>query len=499
MIGGIDAFTPGFLANLNNIENRLARENNQVSSGIRVNEPSDDPGAIAAILDAQNQIDQVTQAQKNLNLVNVTAQTADGALQNASSLIDQLVSIASQGSSSTTNATSEAALALQVQNIQQELVSIANTSINGQYIFAGDNQGVAPYTLNLLAPDGVVAAPAQLRLTGNLDSGSPSFSQNVTVADSLGQTHTLAVDFTQTSATTWTYQVTVPAADLSTGQVMASLTTGSTAITVADTTGIIAGQTVTGTGIPPGTTVQSISGNTVTLSNSAISGGTVSLGFAPPVTGAVPLLATPGTLTFNANGTLNSATTSPVTIDLGNFGDGAENMSVNWSLFDASGQGLITQNAAASSLTPQVSYNTNTSVLRDSSGNSVVPGMLAAQIFGPQNGAAGSGVFGRVYALWQALESGNQTAIQNAAINLKSATAQISQASTTYGDLENWIGHANQDASQRLTNLQSLMSTLRDADIPTVATQLTMDETALQAAISAHAMLSHKTLFDYLG
>lgn len=499
MIGGIDAFTPGFLANLSNIENRLAKENNEVSSGIRVNEPSDDPGAVAAILDTQNQIEQVTQAQKNLNAANVTAQTADGALQNASSLIDQLVSIASQGSSSTTNATSEAALALQVQNIQQELVSIANTSINGQYIFAGDNLGVAPYTLNLLAPDGVVAAPAQLRLTGNLDSGSPSFSQNVTVADSLGQTHTLTIDFTQASATTWNYQVTIPAADLSTSQVTASVSAGSANVTVANTAGIQMGQTVTGTGIPAGTTVQSITGNTVTLNNNATSGGTVSLGFAPPASGAVPLLATPGTLTFNAGGTLSSTTASPETIDLGNLLDGAENMSVDWSLFGADGQGLITLNAAASSLSPQVSYNTNTSILRDSSGNSIVPGMLASQIFGPQNGAAGSGVFGRVYALWQALESGNQTAIQNAALNLKPTATQISQASTTYGDLENWIGQANQDASKRLTNLQSLMSTLRDADIPSLATQLTMDETALQAAISAHAMLSHKTLFDYLG
>lgn len=499
MIGGIDAFNPGFLANLQNIETRLAKANNEISSGIRVNEPSDDPGAIASILDTQNQIDQVTQVQKNLTLANVTAQTADGALQNASSLLDQLTSLASEGSSSTTNATAESALALQVQNILQELVSVANTSINGQYIFAGDNPGVAPYTFNLLAPGGAVPAATQLKLTGNLDSGTTSFSQNVSVTDSLGQAHTLTIYFTQASPTTWSYQVTIPAADVSVGQVMASLTTGSTAVTVADTTGISIGQTVTGAGIPPGTTVVSISGNTVTLSTGATSGGTVSLGFAPPPSSPVQLLATPGTLTFNASGTLNSATTSPVTLNLGNLADGAENMAMNWSLFDGAGNGLIKQTASASSLTPQVLSNTNTSILRDSSGNSIVPGMLASQIFDSQNGVAGSGVFSRVYALWQALQSGNQTAIQNSALNLKSAVTQINQAETTYGDLENWISHANQDASQRLTNLQSNLSTLRDADIPTMATQLTMDETALQAAISAHASLSNKTLFDYMG
>src|SRR5579875_251817 len=85
MIKGIEAYNPGFLANLNSIENRLAKENNEISSGIRVQQPSDDPGAIAPILDTQNAIAQVTQVQKNLTLANTTAQTADSALQNASS------------------------------------------------------------------------------------------------------------------------------------------------------------------------------------------------------------------------------------------------------------------------------------------------------------------------------------------------------------------------------------------------------------------------------
>lgn len=498
MIGGIYAYNPGFLANLENIENRLAKENNEISSGIRVNQPSDDPGVIASILDTQSQIDQVTQVQKNLNLANVTAQTADGALQNASSLLDQLVSIASQGSSSTTNATAESALALQVKNIQQELVSVANTSINGQYIFGGDRPGIAPYAFDMEAPSGVVPAPTGISLSGNLDSSGPSYSQNVSVSDSLGQSHTLTVTLTlaPTPPNTWAYQITVPASQIALVQATSYTTAGSATLTVADPTGIAAGQTVTGTGIPAGTTVTSISGNQITLSNNASATGITPLAFGTPATD--PVL-TSGTLTFNADGTLNSATTSPVAINISNLADGAENMTVNWSLFDGSGNGLITQLAQPSSLTAQTSGASNTGILRDASGNSIVPGMLASQIFDSQGGVAGSGVFAQVHALWQALQSGDQSFIQTAAINLKSAVTQVNEAGTNYGDLENWISQANQDASQRLTNLHANLGTLRDADIPTVATQLTMDETALNAAISAHATLSNKTLFDYIG
>ncbi len=498
MISGIDAYNPGFLANLNNIENRLAKENNEVSSGIRVNKPSDDPGAIASILDTQSQIDQVTQVQKNLNLVNVTAQTADGAIQNAGSLLDQLVSIAAQGASGTTNATTESALALQVKNIQQELVSVANTSINGQYIFGGDRPGIAPYTLDTNAPAGVVPAPTDLSLSGNLDSASTNYSQNVSVTDSLGQTQTLAITLTlaPTPPNTWAYQITIPASQIALVAATSYTTAGSATLTVADSTGIAAGQTVTGTGIPAGTTVQSIDGNQITLSNNAAATGIAPLAFGSPATD--PTLAS-GTLSFNADGTLNSATTNPVAVNINNLADGAENMTVNWNLFDGSGNGLITQLAQPSSLTAQTSSASNTAILRDSSGNSIVPGILASQIFDSQGGVAGSGVFSQVHALWQALQSGDQSFIQTAALNLKSAVTQVNEAGTNYGDLENWISQANQDASRRLTDLQTNLGTLRDADIPTVATQLTMDETALNAAISAHATLSNKTLFDYIG
>lgn len=499
MIGGIYAYNPGFLANLENIENRLAKENNEISSGIRVNQPSDDPGAIASILDTQSQIDQVTQVQKNLNLANVTAQTADGALQNASSLLDQLVSIASQGSSSTTNATAESALALQVKNIQQELASVANTSINGQYIFGGDRPGIAPYTFDMQAPSGVVPAPTGISLSGNLDSAGPSYSQNVSVTDSLGQSQTLTITLTlaPTPPNTWAYQITIPASQIALVEATSYTKAGSATLTVADPTGIAAGQTVTGTGIPAGTTVASISGNQITLSNNATATGIAPLAFGTPA--ADPVLQT-GTLTFDAAGNLSSTgNSSPVAIDISKLADGAENMTVNWSLFDSSGNGLITQLAQPSSLTAQTSGASNTAILRDASGNSIIPGMLASQIFGSQGGIAGSGVFARVHALWQALQSGDQSFIQTAALNLKSAVTQVNEAATNYGDLENWISQANQDASRKLTDLHANLGTLRDADIPTVATQLTMDETALNAAISAHATLSNKTLFDYIG
>ena len=306
MLAGLDAFNSIFLADLNNTQNSIAQANQQVTSGIRVNEASDDPGAIGAILDNQNQIDQITQVQTNLNQAATVASVADGALSSASTLLNRLTSLAAEGSDSSATAASRSALGVEVQGIEQQLVEIANTSVLGQYIFGGDAPDIQPYTFNWNVPGGVV--------------------QNNTAG--------------------------------------------------------------------------------------------------------------------------------------------------------------------------------NTTTIQDASGSTLIPGMTAQQIFGAQNSdgtpAAGN-IFQNVYALGQALDSNDQAGVQAAATALQASVAQLGQATTFNGDTENWIQQAQQNAASDLTNLQTNLSSLRDTDVAAAATQLTLDQTALQAALSAHASLNVKSLFSYLG
>ena len=148
MLKGIAANTDAFVANLNRIQNRINLTNQQITSGVRVSQPSDDPAAVEPVLSAQAEIDRITQVQTNLNMAKTEAATADGALQTANSVMDQLVTIAAQGATSTATADTRAALAQQVQQLEQQLVSIANTSVQGRYIFGGDNPTTTPYTFD---------------------------------------------------------------------------------------------------------------------------------------------------------------------------------------------------------------------------------------------------------------------------------------------------------------------------------------------------------------
>ncbi len=158
MLSGIAASNASFLTDLNKAEQRISRDDQQISSGIRVSVASDDPAAVTPLLDDQNQIAQITQLISNLNEQQAVAQTADGALQTASSLLNQLISIGTQGATGTATADSRTNLAQQVQQIEQQLVSIANTNVQGRYVFGGDAANTQPYTYTGSSPNGATSS-----------------------------------------------------------------------------------------------------------------------------------------------------------------------------------------------------------------------------------------------------------------------------------------------------------------------------------------------------
>jgi flagellar hook-associated protein 3 FlgL len=83
--------------------------------------------------------------QTNLGNVQAEATTADQAIGTAITLIQNARAFAAQGASTSATAATDQTLAIQVQNIQQQLVSIADTTVQGRAIFGGDQDQSPPY------------------------------------------------------------------------------------------------------------------------------------------------------------------------------------------------------------------------------------------------------------------------------------------------------------------------------------------------------------------
>lgn len=120
----------------------------ELSTGVTVNSLSDNPAAagqnvlLTAQLNADDTFSQTATSAENL------LQVSDSALGNVISQLTSAVSLATQANNGTQNAGNEQSIAAQLTGIRDEVVSLANSSYMGQYIFAGSQGNTAPFTLN---------------------------------------------------------------------------------------------------------------------------------------------------------------------------------------------------------------------------------------------------------------------------------------------------------------------------------------------------------------
>lgn len=155
MFPNISGATQQYLADLNRTETQLQQTSAEITSGIDVQQPSDNPAAISEILQTETALSNNKQIQSNLSNVTDEVNTADSALQTAVQQVQSAITLATQGASSTTSADERTTLAQQVADIQQTLVGIAQTQVNGRYIFSGDQDTQPPYQLDSSQPEGV--------------------------------------------------------------------------------------------------------------------------------------------------------------------------------------------------------------------------------------------------------------------------------------------------------------------------------------------------------
>ena len=188
MISGLSASNDQFLASLNILQSNLDQANEELSSGLRVNQASDAPQSVQDIFETRSALGQANQTTQNLTSIQGQVQSADSAVQTAIQLLNQAVSLGTQGASSTTSSGSQQSLAAQVQSIETQLVAISNTEVGGVFVFSGDASASPPYQVDSSSPTGVnrLITPQQATLQVAGPSGV-TFQVSMTAQDLFDQ------------------------------------------------------------------------------------------------------------------------------------------------------------------------------------------------------------------------------------------------------------------------------------------------------------------------
>ncbi len=146
---------PDLLASLNETQLDAEVASLQISTGRSVNEPSDNPTAAALLVENNDQATFTSGSLQTLSAVQGQLSTADSTLSSITTALQQAVSLGVEGANGTESASDQAAIVVQLQGIQTELISLANTTYQGNYLFAGTATGTEPYTADANDPSGV--------------------------------------------------------------------------------------------------------------------------------------------------------------------------------------------------------------------------------------------------------------------------------------------------------------------------------------------------------
>lgn len=138
-----------------NDRSRLNTDLQQISTGQSVNLPSDNPAATSVYIENQTEYANNDQYEKSISTVQGSLQTADTTLGSVITNLNQALSLGVQGANGTNSPSELQAMSEEVQAIQQTVLGLANTSYQGNYLFAGTNVTTAPYVANALSPSGV--------------------------------------------------------------------------------------------------------------------------------------------------------------------------------------------------------------------------------------------------------------------------------------------------------------------------------------------------------
>src|SRR5256885_490095 len=169
---------PDLLTSIQQSRANLNTATQQLSSGRRVNQLSDDPSAASQLVQNHDQAAQDDQFLSNLTGLQSKFQVADSALSNVVQALTRAISIGTEGANGTVSPSDRQAIAGEVQGLLTQLVSLGNTSYQGTFIFSGTAVTTQPFTLdpasNVVTYNGNGNSnPVQLTNGTSVQSGIP--------------------------------------------------------------------------------------------------------------------------------------------------------------------------------------------------------------------------------------------------------------------------------------------------------------------------------------
>src|SRR5689334_8146564 len=143
------------LAALQNTQRQQENALLQLSSGRRINQPSDDPAGAAVQVQINDRSSQADSFLRGIGDVNGQLQTADSTLSSIVTSLNRAISLGVEGANGPLSDADRQAIAQEVIGIRDQLISEVNVSYQGRFVFAGTASQTTPFAADTTVPSGV--------------------------------------------------------------------------------------------------------------------------------------------------------------------------------------------------------------------------------------------------------------------------------------------------------------------------------------------------------
>jgi flagellar hook-associated protein 3 FlgL len=142
--------TPGMMhnnlvRNINHNLTRLDQEQYMLSTGRKLNKPSDDPAGITYSLRYRSEIAMNNQYEKNISTAQSQLEHTDTVLGQLNDVVQRVQELTTQALNSTNPQSALDAIKQEITQLYDQAVAIGNDQLNGKYIFNGQMTDKQPY------------------------------------------------------------------------------------------------------------------------------------------------------------------------------------------------------------------------------------------------------------------------------------------------------------------------------------------------------------------
>ncbi|SDI45043.1 flagellar hook-associated protein FlgL [Natribacillus halophilus] len=135
------------LTNIQNNYGKLANLQEQLSTGKKINRPSQDPVAATSAMQYHTELRGIEQFQRNTSEANAWLESTDSALDTVNQALQRIREMTVQASNDTYDETQRMNMAEEVGQLITHIEDLANTQVNNKYIFNGTDSRNPPVNL----------------------------------------------------------------------------------------------------------------------------------------------------------------------------------------------------------------------------------------------------------------------------------------------------------------------------------------------------------------